>query len=163
MDKVIAKFVSQEFLSEKQGEILEENLMQGCSLVISGHRSAGIRPFLANMMMFFKQKFNAVKVGSIEDVAKEAEALMIPGIDDIDFEALILEAMKKDCPMVTIKEPEHPYSIMKLLKKIYKSDGQFGKKYLLLDCDKEDGVPYVERMTLVSVSQDGKITKDVLA
>lgn len=162
MNKIIAKFVESKFITEGQGKIIEDGIKNKVSVIVSGHRSAGIRPFMANLMMLAKQEFKTVQVSGKDSLASDAECFLIPGIDGVNFEEIIQTAMEKDgASFISIKEPEHPYSIMKLLKAVYKSKGASDKKYLLIDCDKENDVPFVERITEVHINDAGKIVKKI--
>ena len=83
---------------------------------------------MAALMAVAKGSFKSVQVKGFEDLEKDTEYFLIPGIDNLDFEKLIFEAMKKpNTSFVTLKEPEHPYSIMKLLREVFKETGDASK------------------------------------
>lgn len=160
MHKMIEKFVTQGFMKEAEGQYIEDALDRKESIIVSGHRSAGIRPFMATLMAVAKSKYTAVQVKGFEDLEKEAEYLLIPGIDGLDFEKLIGDAMAKpNTAFVSVKEPEHPYSIMKLLKGVYKATGDTSKVYQVIECEKENDVPFVQKITEMKLDEKGKVTK----
>lgn len=162
MNPILMKFVNDGFFNEEVGNYLEEALNNKESLIIAGHRSAGTRPFMANMMAATKKLYPSVQVKKAEDLEKEAEYFLIPGIPDIDFEDLIFQAIKTDANLVTIKEPEQPLSLMKIFKKLSKEGNPTTKKFVQIECDKKDGVPYVTNIIKFSQNEAGKVVKEAL-
>ncbi len=160
MHKMIEKFVTQGFMKESEGQYIEDALDRKESIIVSGHRSTGIRPFMATLMAVAKSKHSAVQVKSFDDLEKDAEYLLIPGIDGLDFEKLISDAMAKpNTAFVSVKEPEHPYSIMKLLKNVYKETNDSSKVYQVIECEKENDVPFVQKITEMRIDEKGKVKK----
>lgn len=161
MNPMLKKFVDQEFMTEEEGELITRAIENKDSVIVAGHRSAGIRPFMASLMMVASRTHDAVQVKGPDDVEKDGDYLLIPGIDGLDFEELIYRAvLQEDKAMVTLKEPEHPYSLYKLLRKGYKENGNTDKVYWLIECDKEDDVPFVKKITRVSQNEKGKTIRD---
>lgn len=160
MHLMIQKFVDQEFMTEEQGQYIEDAIMRKESIVVSGHRSAGIRPLMASLMAVAKQSFSSVQVKGFEDLEKETEFFLIPGIDNIDFEQLISDAISKDgTAFVSVKEPEHPVSLMKIMKKNYKNGTGIGKKIQTLECVKENDIPKLAKITEFHLNEEGKVKK----
>lgn len=160
MNPIIMKFVNDGFFNEEVGNYLEEALTNNESLIIAGHRSTGTRPFMANMMAVTKKMHQAVQVKKAEDLEKEAEYFLIPGIPGIDFEDLIFQAIKTNANLVTIKEPEQPVSLMKIFKKLSKEGNPTTKKFVQVECDKKDGVPFVSKIQKFSQDEAGKVVKE---
>jgi hypothetical protein len=157
---MIKRFVVQGFMTETQAEYIEKAIMRKESIIISGHRSAGIRPFMATLMAVAKSNFNSTQVKNFDDLQSEVDYLLIPGLDNIDFEKIIGDAMAKpNTAFISIKEPEHPYSILKLLKNVYKQTGDSSKVYQALECAKVDNVPKLTKITKMSLDEKGKIIK----
>ena len=160
MNSMIKRFVTQEFMTEAQGKYIEEAIMRKESIIVSGHRSAGIRPLMATLMAVAKSNFNSVQVKTFEDLENECDYLLIPGIDNIDFEKLIGDAMAKpNKAFISIKEPEHPYSIMKLLRNVYKTNGDTSKVYQTLECAKVNDVPKLTKITQMSLNEKGRVVR----
>ena len=160
MHKMIEKFVTQGFMKQEEGQYIEDALDRKETIIVSGHRSAGIRPFMATLMAIAKSKHSAVQVKGFEDLEKEGDYLLIAGIDGIDFEKLIGDAMMKpNTSFVSIKEPDHPYSIMKLLKSGYKANQDTSKVYQVIECEKENDVPFVQKITEMKLDENGKVKK----
>lgn len=160
MNPMIKRFVAQEFMTEAQGQYIEDAIMRKETVIVSGHRSAGIRPLMATLMAVAKSNFDSVQVKSFEDLEKEGDYLLIPGIDNIDFEKLISDAMAKpNTAFISIKEPEHPYSIMKLLRNVYKTNKDTSKVYQVLECDKINDVPKLTKLTRMSINDKGRVER----
>ncbi|NLK44156.1 MAG: hypothetical protein GX300_07175 [Tissierellia bacterium] len=161
MHTMIKKYVDQGFMTEAEGKYIHEAIERKESVVVSGHRSAGIRPLMAALMAVAKGGYNAVQVKGFEDLDKDTEYFLIPGIDNLDFEKLIFEAMKKpNTSFVTLKEPEHPYSILKLLRDVYKETGDTSKVYQVLECSKIDDVPKLTKITRMALNEKGRVVKE---
>lgn len=160
MNPMIQKYVTQEFMTEAEGKYIEEAISRKESIIVSGHRSAGIRPLMAALMAVAKGSFKSIQVKGFEDLNNDVEYFLIPGLDNLDFEKLIGEAMAKpNTSFVTLKEPEHPYSILKLLRDVYKENGDTSKVYHMLECSKIDDVPKLTKVTKMSLDEKGKIVK----
>jgi hypothetical protein len=157
---MISKFVQQGFMTEEQGQYIEDAIMKKESIVVSGHRSAGIRPLMATLMAVAKKEFSNVQVKSFEDLEKEAEFFLVPGIDGIDFEKLIGDAIAvPNTAFISLKEPEHPVSLMKVMKANFKNGKGINKKIHTLECTKIDGVPILEKITEMHINESGKVVK----
>lgn len=160
MNPMIKKFVDQNFMTEAEAKYIEEAIMRKESIIVSGHRSAGIRPLMATFMAVTKNNFNTVQVKGFDDLNNDAEYFLIPGLDNIDFEKLITNAIAKpNSSFISIKEPEHPYSILKLLKEVYKSNGDTSKVYQVLECAKVNDVPKLTKITQITLDEKGKLIK----
>ena len=160
MNPMVSKFVQQGFMTEEQGQYIEDAIMKKESIVVSGHRSAGIRPLMATLMAVAKKEFSNVQVKSFEDLEKEAEFFLVPGIDGIDFEKLIGDTIAvPNTAFISLKEPEHPVSLMKVMKSNFKEGKGINKKIHTLECTKIDGVPILEKITEMHINESGKVVK----
>ena len=160
MNPMIQKFVDQKFMTQEQGEYIEAAIMNKESVVVSGHRSAGIRPLMASLMAVAKKEFSNVQVKGFEDLEKETEFFLIPGLDNLDFEKLVGDAIGVEGPaFVSLKEPEHPVSLMKVMKANFKAGKAVGKKIHTLECIKVDDVPVLDKITMMVLNEKGKIEK----
>ena len=59
-----------------------------------------------------------------------------------------------------MKEPEHPYSILKLLRDVYKETGDTSKVYQVLECSKIDDVPKLTKITRMALNEKGRVVKE---
>lgn len=160
MNKMIQKYVDQEFMTEAEGNYIQEAIDRKESIIVSGHRSAGTRPLMAALMAVVKSNYTSKQVKAFDDLEEDVEYFLIPGIDGIDFEDLIGKAMAKpSTSFVTLKEPEHPFSILKLLRGVFKETKDSSKVYQVLECSKIDDVPKLIKITSMSVNEKGKMQK----
>jgi hypothetical protein len=160
MNPMIQKFVDQKFMTQEQGEYIEAAIMNKESVVVSGHRSAGIRPLMASLMAVAKKEFSNVQVKGFEDLEEETEFFLIPGLDNLDFEKLVGDAIGVEgTAFVSLKEPEHPVSLMKVMKANFKAGKAVGKKIHTLECIKVDDVPVLDKITMMVLNEKGKIEK----
>ncbi|MDU1833194.1 MAG: hypothetical protein E6786_08735, partial [Finegoldia magna] len=86
---MIKRFVDSEFLDEQQAEFIEKAIENHENIIISGHRSTGIRQLLAIMMGIAKKQFKSVQVKGLESMDEDAEYYLIPGIDTEEFEDIV--------------------------------------------------------------------------
>ena len=70
--------------------------------------------------------------------------------------------MEAKSSLVTIKEPEHPYSMLKIMKKALKATGNKDKNVWLLECRKIDNVPHLVEIQRVHYDEKGKVALDKL-
>ena len=160
MHVMIKRFVDSGMMTEEQGEFIEEAIERKDSIVVSGHRSAGIRPLMASLMAVAKSNFSSVNVKGFEDLEEDVEFFLIPGIDGLDFEKLISEAIaKEDASFVSVKEPEHPVSLMKVLRQNFKNGTGIGKRIQTLECVKENDEPKLAKITEMVLNEDGKVKR----
>lgn len=160
MNPFIQKFVDDGFFNETVGNYIEDVINKEESIIIAGHRSAGTRNFMANLMAVAKKQYNTVQVKKPEDIEKEAKYYLIPGNPNVDFEDLISKAIKKeDSAIISIKEPEQPVSLMKILRGYAKEGEPTSKIIHQVECDKKDGVPFVSKVTAFSQNEDGKVVR----
>ena len=161
MNKMLERLVNQGFLTEEQGNYIEKAIENKESLIVSGHKGWGTRPLIATLMGVAKSQFKTVQVKGFESLEKtDVDYFMIPGIKDIDFEKLVKDAMAApDISLITIKDPEHPYSIFKLLREVFKETNDTSKTYHILECDKVDDAPILAKITEVTLNEKGRVQK----
>ena len=160
MNVMIEKFVKTGMMTQEQGQFIEDAIMRKESIVVSGHRSAGIRPLMASLMGVAKSNFTNVKVKDFDDLEKDVEFFLIPGIDDIEFEKLISEAISKEgTAFVSLKEPEHPVSLMKVLRQNFKNGTGKDKVIQTLECVKENDEAKLAKITTMHLDEKGKVKK----
>lgn len=160
MHVMINKLVTQEFMTQAEGQYVQDAIDRKESVIVSGHRSTGTRPLMASLMAVAKSSFTSVQVKGFDDLDKEAEYFLIPGIPNLDFEKLIGDAMAdQDTALISIKEPEHPYSIMRILRNNFKLNNNTSKVYQILECDKFHDVPKLTKITSMKLNEKGRLEK----
>lgn len=159
MHSMLQKYVTDGFMTEAQGQFIEDAIEKKQSVIIAGHRSSGSRPFMAAVMGVAKSKFSSAQVKDAEGLEKDVEYFLIPAAEG--HEKLIENAIRKTGKaFVTLKEPENPLSIKKVVKTVWKENKDTSQTYVMVECRKEDGVPYVDNISTTTVSEDGKINTE---
>lgn len=161
MNPMLQKLVDQDFMTKSQCEYLEEVIKRKESIIVSGHKGWGIRPLMATLMAVAKMNSKAIQVKGFDDLKNDkTEYFLIPGINDIDFEKLIAQAMATpNTSFISIKDPEHPYSIFKLLREVFKENRDTSKVYQILECAKIDDMPKLVKITQITLDEKGKLIK----
>ena len=161
MNPMLQKLINQDFMTESQGKYLEEAISRKESIIVSGHKGWGIRPLMATLMAIAKTNSKTVQVKGFDDLEnQETEYFLIPGISGIDFEKLIAQAMATpNTSFISIKDPEHPYSIFKLLREVFKENRDTSKVYQILECAKIDDMPKLVKITQITLDEKGKLIK----
>jgi len=161
---MLKKLVNQNFMTEEQADYIEETINKKESLIVSGHRGWGTRPLIATLMAVAKSNYKTIQVKGFQDLENnEIDYLLIPGIKDIDFEELVKKAMAlPNTSLITIKDPEHPYSIFKLLRDVFQETNNSSKIYHILECAKVNDEPILSKITKVTIDEKGKLIKNDL-
>ena len=160
MNPFLKKLVDSKFMTEAQGKYIEEAVMRKDSVIISGHKGFGILPLMATVSAIAKSNFRIKQVKSFEDLAAETDYYLIADLSNIDYAKLISDAvLKQDSSFISLKDPDHPYSILKILGDVYKINGNTAKVYQLIECVKVDGVPQLSKITQITLSENGKLIK----
>ena len=164
MNLMLKKLVDQNFMTEEQADYIEEAINKKESLIVSGHRGWGTRPLIATLMAVAKSNYKTIQVKGFQDLENnEIDYLLIPGIKDIDFEELVKKAMAlPNTSLITIKDPEHPYSIFKLLRDVFQETNNSSKIYHILECAKVNDEPILSKITKVTIDEKGKLIKNDL-
>lgn len=156
MHAMLQKQVDSGFMTQAQAETIEAAIAAKDTVIASGHRSAAVRPLLATIMTMAKQ-FSTKQIKTKEDVTDDVEYLLLPGLGVDDFEDYVQKCVEAKPGLITIKEPEHPYSMMKVMKVAAKNSGNTDKQFWLLECRKIDDVPYLVEIHRMYYNDKGKV------
>lgn len=160
MNPFLKKLVDSNFMTEAHGNYIEEAVMRKDSVIISGHKGFGILPLMATVSAVAKSNYTIKQVKSFEDLDAEAEYYLVADLNNIDYGKLITDAvMKQDSSFIALKDPDHPYSVLKILGDVYKLNGNTSKVYQLIECVKVDGVPQLSKITRITLNENGKLVK----
>ena len=160
MNPFIKKLVDSRFMTEAHGNYIEEAVMRKDSVIISGHKGFGILPLMATVSAVAKSNYTIKQVKSFEDLNAEAEYYLVADLNNIDYGKLITDAvMKQDSSFIALKDPDHPYSVLKILGDVYKLNGNTSKVYQLIECVKVDGVPQLSKITQITINENGRLVK----
>ncbi|KMT20974.1 hypothetical protein [Clostridium cylindrosporum] len=160
MNPMLKKLVDTNFMTEAYGKYIEEAIMNKDSFIISGHKGWGILPLMATVSTVAKSNFKIKQVKGFEDLNDEAEYYIIPDLKDIDFEKLVTDTIQiSNTSMISIKDPDHPYSILKILRDVYKINQDTSKVYQVLECAKINDEKKLAKITKITIGEKGKLTK----
>jgi hypothetical protein len=160
MNPFLKKLVDQRFMTEGHGNYIEEAIMRKDSFIISGHKGFGILPLMATVSTVAKTNFEIKQVKSFEDLKDKADYYIIADLKDIDYAKLINDTMLvPNSSFIALKDPDHPYSILKLLGEVFKSNGDTSKVYQIIECVKVDGEKQLGKITQMTLNENGKVVK----
>ena len=166
MDAVLQKFVDQGLFNEQVAQYIEEAFDNKESVIIAGHRSTGSRPLMANIMQLAKKKHDSVQVRKEEYLEKDGEYYLIFGAPAEEVETLVGEALKKGKAFVTLKEPETPVSILKVMKGVLKEVEGFDHKVLQVSLRKDgtgaSAVPFTDRVDRYFINEKSRVKSEKL-
>lgn len=160
MNTFLKKLVDQGFMTEGQGQYIEEAIMKKDSLIISGHKGWGILPLMATVSAVAKSNFKIKQVKGFEDLEDEADYLLIADLSNIDYAKLVADAiLTPNSSFISLKDPDHPYSIFKILGDIYKANGPTSRVFQVLECAKINDEKKLSKITQITMKENGKLTK----
>ncbi|MEF9951594.1 MAG: hypothetical protein RR838_03310 [Clostridium sp.] len=160
MNPMIKKLVDSGFMTEAHGNYLEEAISNKDNLIISGHKGWGILPLMATVSAVAKGSFKIKQVKTFEDIKDEAEYYIIPDLKDIDYAQLIADTIQiPSTSMISIKDPDHPYAILKILKDVYKINSDTSKVFQVVECAKINDEKKLAKITKITIEDGGKLKK----
>ncbi|HAL74086.1 MAG TPA: hypothetical protein DCM45_03205 [Clostridiales bacterium] len=161
MNAMLKKLVDQGFMNEAQGLYLEEAMARKESMIVSGHKGWGILPLFATMSAVAKSSFSIKQVKGFEDLGGDTQYYVIADLKDIDYGKLISDAMMiPDTGMICLKDPDHPYSIMKIFGDVKKAGIDQTKVFQVLEWAKENDVKFLAKITRMGWDENGKLVKE---
>lgn len=160
MNPMLKKLVDSGFMTEAHANYIQEAVDNKDNLIISGHKGWGILPLMATVSAVTKSQHKIKQVKGFDDLKEETEYFIIPDLKEIDFAKLIEETIQvPNTSMVTIKDPDHPYAIFKILRDVYKINEDTSKVYQVIECAKINDEKKLAKITKVTVGDKGKLTK----
>jgi hypothetical protein len=161
MDKMLQRLVDQAVMPESFGEHIEKALENKDSFIISGHKGWGILPLMAGVSAAAKAKHSIKQIKKPEDLEDQADYYIIGDLKIEDFEKLVVDSISKpNSATITIKDPEHAYSIMKVLKSFFKATNDSSKTFQVLECAKINDEKKLVKITTMSFDENGKLSKE---
>lgn len=160
MNAFLKKLVDQGFMTEGQGQYIEEAIMKKDCIIISGHKGWGILPLMASVSAVAKSNFKIKQVKGFEDLMDETDYLLIADLSNIDYAKLVADAiLTPNSSFISLKDPDHPYSILKILGDIYKANGPTPKVFQILECAKINDEKKLSKITQITMNENGKTIK----
>ncbi len=163
MNQMIKKLIDQKFMTESQAEYLETAISNKDNIIISGHRGHGILPLLATLGTVAQGVGKLKPVRNIENDLNDDSAnyYLIGDLKEVDYPSLLLNILSKEnVSIITIKDADHSFSVMKLLKDVYASNNEATKTYQLIECTKdENDVKKIAKIVKVVQNNQGKLER----
>jgi len=160
MNLMLKKLVDQDFMSEAYANYIEEAVLRKDSFIVSGHKGWGILPLMATVSAVAKSSFKIKQVKGFEDLTEEAEYYIIADLRNIDYGKLVADTMAvKNSSMICLKDPDHPYSFLKLIGDVFKVNGDTSKTYQVLECAKVNDQKMLSKITKITLNENGKTEK----
>lgn len=160
MNPFLKKLVDQKFMTDGHANYIKEAAMRKDSFIISGHKGFGILPLMATISTVAKSNFKIKQVKDFEDLKEEADYYIIADLSDIDYAKLIADTMLvPNSSFIALKDPDHPYSILKLLGDVYKANSDTSKVYQVVECIKVGGEKQLGKITQMTLNENGKVVK----
>jgi hypothetical protein len=156
MHAKLQRYVDDGFMTEEQAKYIEDAIDKGETLIASGHRSANVKNLMAATMSIVMEKHSTVRVKTVEDTKKDGKYLLIPAFGDDFLEVLTAALGKKGASVVTMKIPENPFSVIKIMNDAYKADPDPDKVIHLMECNKVDGVPKLMKFSRMAYNEAGR-------
>ena len=159
MNPMLQKLIDQDFMTETDANYLADAIKDGDTIIISGHRGHGILPLLASLGAAAKESYTVKPVRNIEtDLQDEkSDVFLIGDLKDIDYSEVLIKAFSiKDKSVITIKDAEHSFSVMKVLTDVFKATRDNSKVYQLAECTKVDDVKKLKKLVKVTLNEKGR-------
>ncbi len=161
MNSFLKKLVDQKFMTEGQANYIEEAIVRKDCLIISGHKGWGILPLMATASAVAKSNFKIKQVKGFEDLKEAADYYLIADLSNIDYAKLITDAvLMPEGSFISLKDPDHPYSILKILGDAFKINGNTSKVYQVLECAKVNDEKLLSKITKITLNESGKLVKE---
>jgi hypothetical protein len=162
--KKLAALAETEFISPDQAEYLEQCVEAKKNIIIAGHKGHGILILLSHLLTCIDLKANKVKqVKNIPaDLEAEADYYVVGDIkeQEKDYGEILADLFSKKGAVLCLKDPDHNFSLMKIVRDVAKATGDSTKEYVMVECTKVDGEKKVVKATEIKVSPEGKIAKE---
>lgn len=115
---------------------------------------------MATVSAVAKSNFKIKQVKGFEDLEDEADYLLIADLSNIDYAKLVADAiLTPNSSFISLKDPDHPYSIFKILGDIYKANGPTSRVFQVLECAKINDEKKLSKITQITMKENGKLTK----
>ncbi|MDD2370533.1 MAG: hypothetical protein PHQ32_00830 [Firmicutes bacterium] len=166
MNQMIKKLVDQQFMTETQAEYLETAISNKDNIIISGHRGHGILPLLATLGAVAQGVGKLKPVRNIENDLNDdlASYYLIGDLKEVDYPSLLLNILSNEkVSIITIKDADHSFSVMKLLSDVYKTNKEAAKTYQLIECTKDaEGTKKIAKIVKAVQDKEGKLVRSTL-
>jgi uncharacterized lipoprotein YehR (DUF1307 family) len=162
--KKLAALANTDFITPEQAEYLEQCVEGKKHVIIAGHKGHGILILLSHLLTCIDIKANKVKqVKNIPaDFEAEASYYVVGDIkeQEMSYGDILTKLFSKEGAVLCLKDPDHTFSLMKVIRDVAKQTEDYSKEYIMVECTKVDDVKHVAKVTKLAVSPQGKILKE---
>lgn len=166
MNQMLKKLIDQEFMTEAQAEYLEAAITNKDNIIISGHRGHGILPLLATLGSVAQGIGKIKPVRNIENDLNDdsVDYYLIGDLKDVDYPSLLLNILANEkVSIITLKDADHSFSVMKLLSDVYKTNNESTKTYQLIECTKDaNDLKKIAKIVKAVQNSQGKLERTTL-
>jgi hypothetical protein len=163
MHPMFEKLVKESFITGEQVQLIEEAVNDKRTIIVSGHKGWGILPLLATISTYAKADKSIQQVKTLADLETAADFHVVTNPKEASFEEVVISGIKTEgVNLLAIKDPDHPYSLFKIMKDINKEAGPLTKKFFVIECAKKDDLKHVSKLTKVEMDENGKLNKDII-
>lgn len=166
MNPMIKKLVDTGFMNEAAGQYLEDAVMRKESVIITGHKGYGILPLMATLGTVAKAAGSTKQVKASGDLSDASDCYLVGDLkltDDFtiaDYEQLIADTIAiPGSSIITIKDPDHPYSLNKVLGDVFKKTGDNSKVFQVAECYKVGDEKRLKKLTKMTLNEKGRAVK----
>jgi hypothetical protein len=163
--KKLAALAETDFITPEQAAYLEECVEAKKNIVIAGHKGHGILILLSHLLTCIDLKANKVKqVKKIPaDLEAEADYFIVGDIKEQEksYGEILTELYaKQGGAVLCLKDPDHNFSLMKIIRDVTKQTGDKSKVYVMVECTKIDDVKKVVKATEMKIDEKGRIARE---
>lgn len=162
--KKLAALAETEFITPDQAKYLEECVEAKKNIIIAGHKGHGILILLSHLLTCIDLKANKVKqVKKIPaDIEAEADYYIVGDIkeQEKDYGEILAELYAKNGAVLCLKDPDHSFSLMKIIRDVYKQTKDSSKVYVMVECTKIDDEKKVVKATEMKVNEKGRVIRE---
>ena len=166
MNPMLQKLIDQDFMTAEQADYITEAVANKDNIIISGHRGYGILPLLASLGAVAQSSGKLKPVRNIEnDLADDSfDYFLIGDLKDVDYPELLTSIFAdKNSSVITIKDADHSFSLMKILRDVYKKNSSALKSYQLIECTKDENeVKRITKIVNVTQTSAGKLERTTI-
>lgn len=166
MNPMLQKLIDQNFMTAEQAGYITEAVANKDNIIISGHRGHGILPLLASLGAVAQSSGKLKPVRNIEtDLADDSfDYFLIGDLKDVDYSELLTSIFAdKNSSVITIKDADHSFSLMKILSDVYKKNSSALKSYQLIECTKDENeVKRIAKIVKVTQTSAGKLERTTI-
>jgi hypothetical protein len=161
--KKLQDLVATGFIAEEAAEYVEKCIQNKENIIVAGHKGHGILILLSNLLTCIDKANNKVmqiKNGST-DAADVADIYLVGDLKETNYDELLTNLYSRpDSSVFTLKDPDHNFSLMKIIRDVYNKTKDSSKIYVMVECKKINDEKKVFKVTRFTLTDEGKLVKN---